>query len=210
MPWTSIDEEKRLCTEWLAEPLINPETGAAIDRNGPTFLQWKERCKKLGLQSSPLATGKISWRKCMEWKNNRLINPDSGRQIKVDGPVYKWLEKQCSNIEKETVLLGEYLKPDCKGMVPCVKHADTFYVVRKLENRKVWGPLNKPAKHLHLIFYKDTYDYRNNKYKPVYTGGPPPLKNDTRIEPIYKSVKAVATDPKKIVDQVIDIFISKN
>lgn len=34
-------------------------------------------------------------KKCQEWIDNKNINPETGRKIKKDGPVYKKLEKEC-------------------------------------------------------------------------------------------------------------------
>jgi hypothetical protein len=39
-----ISEAK--CNEWIANPLVNPITGANIVENGPTYNALKERCKK--------------------------------------------------------------------------------------------------------------------------------------------------------------------
>lgn len=207
MPWTLLDEEKRLCNEWLVEPLINPETGYPIERNGPTFMSWKERCKKCGISGKPVATKKITWRKCQEWRNNKSVNPDTGRKIKINGPTYKWLEKTCKNMEeKSIILMGEYTYlPDNKGIVPCVINRDTKYIVRTCDNRKIWGPLNKPGKNIKLCYYKDTWDYKYNFFKPIFIGEQPsPIKvNNTYNTQIPKMVK---DNPKKIVDKLINLF----
>ena len=211
--WTSIDEERRLCNLWLNEPLINPETGHSISRNGPTFNSWKKRCKKLNLRACPRATKKMTWSKCQEWRKNPTINPDSGFKIKRGGETYKWIESQCKLIEKQGVVLeGTYFIPDTKGMVPCVKSRSTWYVLRKYNNRQVWGPLNKPAKNVKLVYYKDTWDYTYNHYRPIYISGkapkrigsPPQLPPQRRKKP-----KQPKSDPKYIVDNIVDLFIAK-
>src|SRR3972149_10868650 len=170
--WLSADEERRLCEMWLAEPLVNPETGHSIDRNGPTYLSFKERCEKIGLASRPVATWNLTYSKCQEWRSNPTINPDTGRKISSTGPTYKWLEKQCSVInEKEVSLQGDYYKPDAYGFSPCVKEQSIYYIIRGYDGRKVWGPLNKPAKRVVLKYYTDTWDYRNGHYRPVFIHG---------------------------------------
>ena len=35
--------------------------------------------------------------KCKEWKNNPLVNPTTGRKIKLNGPTYKKLAKECGS-----------------------------------------------------------------------------------------------------------------
>lgn len=36
---------------------------------------------------------------CIKWLKNKGINPETGRKIKVNGPIYKKLEKKCG-VEK--------------------------------------------------------------------------------------------------------------
>ena len=220
--WSRLDEEKRLCALWLQEPLVNPESGHPIERDGPTFNVWKERCKKIGMKSRPVSTKTMTWRKCQEWRRYPDINPDTGRKIDKDGPTYKWIEKQCLLIEgKELVLHGEYYIPDQKGMVPCVLYKSTWYVLRMNEGRKVWGPLNKPAKNIKLCYYADTWDYHYNHYKPVFVGGPPPKRvvDKSRPQSIVKRSQSSAwldktlenkkENPKYVVDNIVDLFIQK-
>ena len=215
--WSRIDEEKRLCMLWLQEPLVNPETGHPIDRNGPTFNMWRERCKNAGIKNRPTPTNTMTWRKCQEWYKNPDINPDSGRKINRNGPTYKWIEQQCKCIEeKELVLEGDYYVPDKKGMVPCVLFRGTLYVVRTFAGRKVWGPLNKPAKGVKLYYYADTWDYHYNHYKPIFIGGapPPPRRANPKPKPKNKWLNITKTEqpkenPKYVVDNIVDLFIGK-
>jgi hypothetical protein len=52
--------------------------------------------------SSPLGKAKdkkqspVNNKRCEEWLKNKAINPDTGRILMVNGPVYKSLEKECS------------------------------------------------------------------------------------------------------------------
>lgn len=196
--WTRLDEERRLCESWLKDPLINPETGHPIDRNGPTFNKWMERCKALGIKHRPVATREMTWRKCEEWRRNPSINPDSGRKIEIGGPTYKQIKKQCKLINKEIKLSGEYYIPDRNGLVPTILWRSTIYVVRSLDGRKVWGPLNKPAKNVKLRYYKDTWDYRYNHYKPIFQKEPP--------RPTARRVRTTkkTEDPKYAVDKLLN------
>lgn len=209
--WSKTDELRRLCLEWLREPLLNPNTGYPIERNGPTFKMWQKRCKELNLDHRPKPTGEITWRKYQEWKTNPLVNPETGRKIKENGPTFKRIKKGLKKNppEKKVTLLGEYYVPDAKGYVPCVKHLESWCIVRKDSGRKVWGALNKPAKNIRLVYYKDTWDYRNNHYAPVFLGGTAPKKpsaptteqNTTR--PVVNFVKK--EEPKKIIDRLFNI-----
>ena len=221
--WSRINEEKRLCELWLQEPLVNTQTGYPIERDGPTFNAWKERCKNAGLKYRPIATKTMTWRKCQEWKRYPNINPDTGRKRINDGPTYKWIKTQCKLIEeKEIFLEGDYYLPDQNGMVPCILYRDTWYVLRRCEERKVWGPLNKPAKNVKLCYYTDNWDYHYNHYKPVFIDGPPPKRVVDKRKPLRKRtvnnndwlsntfIKETAqsnANPKSVVDNIVDLFI---
>lgn len=218
--WTKLDEEKRLCMLWLQEPLINPETGHSIDRDGPTFEMWKERCKNIGMKTQPTATKTMTWRKCQEWKRYPNINPDTGKKIKKDGPTFKWIEKQCQLIEEKSLVLeGDYYIPDTNGMVPSILCGGIWYVVRKYDNRKVWGPLNKPAKNVQLCYYMDTWDYHYKHYKPIFIDGPQPKRSaqdrSLRMRRVSSGVdkilehKKPTQNSKYVVDNIIDMFIQK-
>lgn len=220
--WTRADEERRLCNQWLADPLLNPDTGLPIDRDGPKFMEWKQRCIELGLQGNPKATRSMTWRKCQAWRKNPAVNPDTGREIKKDGPTWRWLEKECKCVEKTIDLLGDYFLPDSRGLVPCVVAQNTAYVVRLFEGRKVWGPLNKPARAVKLCYYADSWDYRKNYYKPIFIDGPAPPRPPVNMvaqrrrqqeQVLYSILKPKKPrkghNPKKIVDTIVDLFISK-
>lgn len=210
MGWSKLDQEKKLCREWLQEPLVNPETGRTIERNGPTFNNWKKRCKAVGLGARPTATKTMSWSKCQEWRKNPTINPDTGRKIQVGGPKYQWIEKQCQLItEPDCKLQGNYFRPDKKGMVPCVNCKGVYYVVRKTEYNQVWGPLNKPTRNIKLHFYTHTWDYQHGHYRPVFIGyKPKPPRQAT--QPILKQRPVRHTpakkNPKYAVDGVLKLF----
>lgn len=202
MVWTKNDEEKRLCEEWLKEPLINPRTGKAIERNGPTFNIWKKRCKDMGLRTKPLVTKELTWRKYKEWKKNPCINPETGRKIKKNGPTWKRMVKQSKTIKKEIKLFGEWFLPDENGMVPAVKVGKTWYCVRKMKDndgiRKVYGRLNKKVeKKVQLVYYADTWDYHYNHFHPVFTKKRKPKRPNNSVPVIMKKKKRVNTDKNK-------------
>jgi hypothetical protein len=170
--WTKRDEELRLCNEWLKNPLINPETGHGIVYKGPTYKNWEDRCKKMNLKLV-IKNVEINKNICGLWQQNPSINPLTGRKIKIDGPAYLKLQKKCGDknmLENSITLLGNYYIPDKNGMVPCVYENNRLYVVRTLNDRRIWGPLNKPAKNIHLEYYADTWDYKNGHFKPIFIG----------------------------------------
>ena len=204
--WSKQDEEKRLCLEWLKEPLINPQTGYPIERNGPTFKLCQKKCKLYGLEHKPKPTGELTWRKYQEWKQNKGVNPETGRKIKVDGPTFKKIVKKIKTQppEKTVKLEGTYFLPDTKGYVPCVRYLDSWYILRKWDSRKVWGPLNKPAKDVKIVYYKSTWDYHNNHYKPVFIGGSPP-KPPVVNSRVQKIVQPKQSDPKKLIDKIFNL-----
>jgi len=40
-------------------------------------------------------------RKCLEWRNQPLINPLTGRSIKQNGPTYRLLEEKCGDMRRQ-------------------------------------------------------------------------------------------------------------
>lgn len=224
--WTKTDEEKRLCETWLLDPLINPETGYPIERNGPTWKEWGMRCKRIGLSGRPKATREMTWQKCQEWYRDQTVNPDSGCKIKVGGPTWKRIQRQCKGMEKTIDLPGDYYIPDKLGMVPTVKWRGHYYVIRKHNGHKIWGPLNKPAKGVTLTYYTNTWDFNHNHYRPIFRQGPPRppsgviprshTRTDTHSRQVDPGIilNSRPTDrsnsPKYVVDDIIDMFILKN
>lgn len=201
--WTSTDEQRRLCNIWLQDPLVNPTTGHPIDRGGPTYQMLSEKCRELGLKHKPTATRQMTWRKCQEWRQNKSINPDTGNKIKIGGPTFKMVEKQCAEILEKTLQLhGDWFVPDTLGMIPAVLSHGTWYAIRKYNDRSVYGPLNKHAKNIRLVYYADTWDYRYNHFKPVFLGRTPSRPRSKSSRSDYSK-----NNPKQIVDNIVDLFV---
>lgn len=211
MSWNQEKEIKKKCNEWISNPLKNPETGMPIKRNGPTFFFWKKKCIEYGIKpaiKSPSRGGKMSFESCRMWKENPTINPITNRKIKMGGDLYKKIEKQCKNISNPgIILLGEYVAPNDKGLVPCKNDSDTFYILRKYENRNVYGPLNKYFRSATTwIYFKDTWDYRNGHYKPVFLGLKEPAR---KKENTIGSIRGPGGQRTKLdLDSIIDYFTS--
>lgn len=58
--------------------------------------------------------------RCKDWLANKLVNPDTGRKIKQDGPTYKKLEKECLTTKK-TVSKTLDIKPVKKSPIKSVE-----------------------------------------------------------------------------------------
>ena len=207
MNWNRIyAEERRKCELWLQDPLTNPDTGRSIERNGPTFKSWCNRCKGIG---KPVATRQMTWSKCQEWRRNPTINPETGRQIVKNGKLYRQIEKQCKGItEKPVELLGEYYKPDRHGIVPTVLYRQRYYIVRKYNGRKIWGPLNKPAYSIILHFYKDTWDYKYSTYRPIYMGVAEPVSQQVQHDNNNRQIINNEEYAKNCVNDIFKMFVN--
>lgn len=208
MSWNKRKEEIRLCEEWLKDPLVNPKTGRPIERGGPKYQEWEHRCKKLGLSHRPVATGKMTWRKCQEFRKNPHVNPETGRKITPGSPTWKKIYKQCKCIEQKghrETILGEYPVPDKNGLVPAKRVKNSYYIVRYHESRPVYGTLNKYADNAVQVYFKDTWDYLNGRYKPIFRNGEPQ-------RPVYlpaiSKIKKTKENPKRAVDGFLNIFMN--
>jgi hypothetical protein len=232
------DEEKRLCNEWLKDPMVNPKTGMPIDLKGPTYLEWQKRCKDLGLSYKPIRTKELSYRKCQEWRKTPHVNPETGKQIMVGGTLYKRIERQCKNVtEKPVVLNGTYFPPDLQGFVPTVKSTNgSHYIVRHSSNRSeigattasnamdhlVYGPLNALTykNRTTLVHFKDTWDFKQGYYRPIFKGS---SRSSAPSQPSHQtqSAKTVAaantaytttasrSNPKSKVDALVNLFVRR-
>lgn len=208
MSWNSEKEAKRLCEEWLKDPLVNPKTGRPIERDGPIYKKWEEKCKKLGLSHRPVATKKMTWRKCQEFKKDPHTNPETGRKITPGSPTWRSIYKQCKNIEKEFNILGEYPKPESNGLVAVKKVNDHYYIIRSYEGRPVYGPLNKYAENsIFKVYFKDTWDYINDHYKPIFVNGREPPEPRQSLLTGTSKTDPKKRDPKKIVDSFFNVFM---
>ncbi len=104
-----------LYQEWVKNKTKNPATGRIITLDGPTARLYKKYGKKAsaskkgGDKASKKGGDKASKKDkgssdiCHEWekikagpsKDNKLINPLTGRRILRDGPVYNAVDKLC-------------------------------------------------------------------------------------------------------------------
>jgi len=92
----------KICDEWRKNPLVNPETKRAIKADGPKYKELQKLCKDKtsppkGKEQSPPKGSPNSGISdiCKKWFENRGVNPRTGAGIKVGGPTYLKLEKEC-------------------------------------------------------------------------------------------------------------------
>jgi hypothetical protein len=109
---------EKICHEWRKNPLVNPETKRAIKADGPKYKELQKLCKDKasppkgkeqsppkGKEQSPPKGKEQSPPKgspnsgisdiCKKWFENKGVNPRTGAGIKVGGPTYLKLEKEC-------------------------------------------------------------------------------------------------------------------
>lgn len=217
--YTKEDEERRLCNEWLKDPLTNPKTGMAIEIKGPTYKSWQQQCKKLGMSTKPVKSKEFTFRKCAEWRKTPHINPETGKQITIGGTLYKRIEKACKNVtEKKIQLLGTYFPPDSSGMVPIVKTNNGInYIIRHSSNGQiksgcidslatatadhlVYGPLNSftTKSQTKLVYFKDTWDYRQGHYRPIFKGTSEPKRPNNSSAYTSKHITTTNINPSTL------------
>src|SRR5579864_908692 len=89
------------CEKWLNNQLVNPVTGRSIKLNGPTYNKLVKMCGPASRSKSPTRAPKRSRSPsrtdCDKWFDSPLINPMTGRAIKLDGPTYKKYAVKCKS-----------------------------------------------------------------------------------------------------------------
>jgi len=90
---------KKLCDEWNLNKNINPITKRTIKSNGPVYNNIGKNCNKIDGIDVKVANKKTGKKGiiniCEEWYKNKNVNPETGKTIKTNGPVYKKLLKLC-------------------------------------------------------------------------------------------------------------------
>jgi len=108
--------KEQICNEWRKNPLVNPETKRPIKQDGPKYKELKRLCTPAAAAAA--AQGKVvavaaaaaDSDICKEWLANKGVNPRTKARIKIGGPKYKELEKECSGVrlakeDKEDVVV---------------------------------------------------------------------------------------------------------
>ena len=87
---------KKECKEWRKNKNKNPKTNRKIKTNGPTYKKIEKDCdKKKKVKKVKKKSLLYTKEECNQWNNNKNKNPKTNRKIKVNGPTYKKIEKQC-------------------------------------------------------------------------------------------------------------------
>jgi len=172
-----------MCMKWLEDPLVNPETGKVIKKNGDTYNKWKNLCKEMGIKQEKPTDMTLGIYK--NFQHDKEKNPITGRKIKLEGPTYKKLQQQAKKFVHVEKLDGDYYIPDSNGYVPVVICKGRLYAMRlvtpetEIKGPKVYnvyGPNNRltASKIKTIVHYTQTWDYKHNRYKPVFLGKKPP------------------------------------
>jgi hypothetical protein len=97
---------KKLCDEWNSNKNINPITKRSIKENGPVYNNIEKNCNKIDGTDVKIANKKTGKKGiiniCEQWLNNPNVNPETGKSIKKNGPVYKRLLKLCEEKKSKT------------------------------------------------------------------------------------------------------------
>jgi hypothetical protein len=110
---------KILCDEWNSNKNINPITKRSIKPNGPVYNNFEKNCNKLGNDKKIKDIKKGSKNICDEWLNNPNINPETGKAIKKNGPVYKRLLKECEKKKDKSKSKSSSLSSSSKTLKLC-------------------------------------------------------------------------------------------
>jgi hypothetical protein len=137
---------------------------------------------------------------CNSWKMNMLVNPETKRKIKVDGPVYKKLKKLCTSSQQVTpkrkvpnftsLLKQKQVKPPSPKQVkpPSPKQ------VKKIPN---FAPLKKPTK----VKSKSPAKVKSKSPAKVKSKSPTKVKSKSPTKVKSKSptkVKSKSKSPTKV------------
>ncbi|AAS18054.1 unknown [Singapore grouper iridovirus] len=84
------------CDEFRRDPSRNPTTGRPIKIDGPIYKKLIRECGEETEDERPRKRDMSPEEKCDEFRRDPSRNPITGKTIKVGGPVYRKLEKECS------------------------------------------------------------------------------------------------------------------
>jgi serine/threonine protein kinase len=102
----------KICDEWFREKNINPRTNRTIKKNGPVYMTLQKECSNIKIKRARKARSlspnrhqvtlprvqslsNLKKQVCEEWHNKPDVNPRTDRKIKLLGPVYNKLKKEC-------------------------------------------------------------------------------------------------------------------
>ena len=91
--------KNKLCNKWLANKNINPITSRKIKETGTIYKQLSKLCSLNPIKSKTKTEKEVKLTEsqiCNKWLENKNINPETSRNIKETGAIYKKLSKLCS------------------------------------------------------------------------------------------------------------------
>jgi hypothetical protein len=115
-----VNEDDRFtCMQWkkikkdFPNNLYNPKTKSLINKDGPTYKKLENKCKDYKIDDDELDEVKIANPKknlekkvlnstlCMEWTENKSINPLTNKYIQKEGKIYKEIRGKCKQLMKK-------------------------------------------------------------------------------------------------------------
>ena len=88
-----------VCNKWKQNRSINPRTKRLIKENGPVYKKLQRKCTPEELKRRPRQPPRVVSNVCEKWLQNKLVNPKTGKTIKMNGPTYKKLLQECGPVE---------------------------------------------------------------------------------------------------------------
>ncbi len=90
-----------LCSQWKLNKNKNPKTNRNITKTGKIYKQYEKICRDDLSTSDKQKKSDTNIKLCIKWLKikkefpHNLYNPKTNAPIKIDGPIYKKLEKLC-------------------------------------------------------------------------------------------------------------------
>jgi serine/threonine protein kinase len=84
-----------VCDQWKLDKTINPRTNRKIKPTGKVYKDLETECTQRRRVGGFTGNLDLYSPKCLKWRNNPVVNPTTGKKIKIRGPTYQKLEKEC-------------------------------------------------------------------------------------------------------------------
>jgi hypothetical protein len=114
---------KELCKKFKENSSRNPKTNRKIKINGPTYKKLNKQCEKILKGEVVVEDRRDTNYYCDKWKKNPGINPKTNRKIKIKGPTYKKLKKECDRIVIESPIVSRPSSLRISKLTPVQKNA---------------------------------------------------------------------------------------
>ena len=167
-----------LCDEWQANRNINPRTKRKIKSSGKVYKDLAEECSSEKIQNHLPSNKKRFSPKCIRWRGNPHVNPLSGNTIKVGGPTYRKLEKECGEPNK-SALARDIIRPKNRLVAPTAEDCEEWRM----------NPDINPRTGQRIFFLNDLYNwYETNCQETEGTWFRNRLNLGTRVNEFLKRI----------------------